>query len=111
MFNRVIFYLTTLLTILILFTTQDVFAQRRIGITAYVVRDETVKIMSAEEMKKIVCKLKGVTLDHIKLPDWKRDNTLRFGLGYSCGTVGDLELISGGKKMRLLFDTREHNTY
>ena len=113
-------------------------AQRCIGTTAYVVRDEAGAIMSAAHMKRLTIRsLNGFALQlrtdsggteapyyalesykgHLNAMQFERvvaaDNPLIWSLNplADCGDVRDLTLTYAGKTMRLLFDIKEHNTY
>jgi len=114
-------------------------AQRCIGTTAYVVRDEVGAVMSAEQMTRLTVRsVNGIALQlrtdsvegqpryyafdkfdyGIRAMRSERvvasDNPLTFGalnpLAF-CGGVEDLTLAYAGRTMRLLFDLGEHNTY
>jgi hypothetical protein len=91
---------------------QSVFAQRCIGATSYLIRDEAGKILSQAEMEKLVIKVDGVETS----PDRPvRTNPLSLGhfhpLNNTCGQVADVVIGYHGKQMTLYYDILEHNTY
>lgn len=135
MFHHISFYFLTLLIALIFLPASNVFAQRCIGATKYIVRDEKGEMMSLKEMEKLTFSFNGTALKLHKAPNdaelayyeyedvqfydgkFRRQtekiflsNPLIFGIDSPCGKLGDLTVGSGGKLMKLFFDIGEHNT-
>lgn len=137
MSGRHAFILASLLFVFTLFSASPASGQYCIGSTAYIIRDETGKVMPVPELEKLVVKVNGIGLQWHR-PDPRADvtyfqfenvinyekalrrvlriggelrNPLRFGEVALCGKIGDLIIHKANVEMRLVFDIGEHNTY